>query len=182
MRTRPKKTRRSGIISGRWQSVDLKRGILVVRGSRYEIVGERGQKETKSGRVREIALNALAVEALRAQRVRQAEERLLAGDAWEGSDFVFTTPEGHAVSPYGLSAGFRLVAEVAGLGDRYTLHSLRHTAATWVLAGGIDLHTVQSLLGHSAASTTLNVYGHVLAGGAVKAVETIDTGLLRGRE
>ena len=42
-----------------------------------------------------------------------------------------------------------------------TAHIFRHTYATLAIASGIDVKTVQGLLGHSTASTTLNIYSHV---------------------
>jgi integrase len=51
--------------------------------------------------------------------------------------------------------------EKQGLPHR-TLHDLRHTAGTFMLASGMDVNTVQVLLGHSTPVTTLSVYGDVL--------------------
>lgn len=165
--------RRGEICGLRREAIDLERGIIIVRESRYEIVGKRAQRGTKSGRTREVALSSLALDALSAERARRAALQLAAGDAWEESKHVFVTDFGNPLSPYGLSAAFRVVATAAGLPTRYTLHSLRHTAATWMLAAGMEVPAVQRVLGHSAASTTTNIYGHVLEGRAAAAVETI---------
>lgn len=58
--------------------------------------------------------------------------------------------------------------------EGYTLHGLRHTFATWLLSSGVDVGTVSSLLGRSAASTTLNVYGHVIVEKQRDAVRIVD--------
>jgi len=60
---------------------------------------------------------------------------------------------------------------------RVTLHSRRYAVATWALAGGSDVRSVAALLGHSAASTTLNVYCHVVTGAQERAVATISNAL-----
>jgi integrase len=39
-----------------------------------------------------------------------------------------------------------------------TFHGLRHTAATLLIAGGADIKSVQTVLGHTMASTTLDMY------------------------
>ena len=53
-------------------------------------------------------------------------------------------------------------------------HTLRHTAASqWILAG-VDLLTVSRRLGHSQASFTMDVYGHMLPGQQHQAAEALD--------
>lgn len=50
-----------------------------------------------------------------------------------------------------------------GLGDEFTLHSLRHTFATLALSSGMDVTTVSKILGHRDVTTTLNIYSHNIA-------------------
>jgi len=49
----------------------------------------------------------------------------------------------------------------AGLPD-VRFHDLRHTAATFLLAQGVDPRTIMETLGHSQISLTLDTYSHVL--------------------
>ena len=45
--------------------------------------------------------------------------------------------------------------------DQFSAHKLRHTAATMMLSGGVDVKTVQENLGHATSAFTLDTYGHV---------------------
>jgi len=64
-----------------------------------------------------------------------------------------------------VSKTFAKLAQSIGVKARgISLHSLRRGAATTALQSGADIRTVSALLGHALPSTTLNVYGHVVAG------------------
>jgi integrase len=45
-----------------------------------------------------------------------------------------------------------------------TLHSLRHTHASMLIASGVDIITVSRRLGHCSPKVTLEVYGHLING------------------
>ena len=55
------------------------------------------------------------------------------------------------------------------------LHELRHTSATLLLANGTDIETVSHRLGHSKASTTLDIYGHAMKKMDSKASDTLES-------
>src|SRR5207302_6263178 len=106
----------------------------------------------------------------------------IAGDAWLGGDYVFTTGLGRPVPPDTvtnlMSVLIRQHNEPAIPGTRRTkrqelprppkplpharLHDLRHVHATLLLTAGVPVHVVADRLGHADPSITLRVYAHVI--------------------
>ena len=74
---------------------------------------------------------------------------------------LFGSRNGNRIS---VEAVHRLVKKAllqAGLDpDQYSAHKLRHTAATMMLSGGVDVKTVQEVLGHENLNTT-QIYTHI---------------------
>ena len=73
---------------------------------------------------------------------------------------LFVTPHGTRLGRQQAWLVIRRSAEAAGLGDRVSPHTLRHSFATHLLEGGADLRVVQELLGHASISTT-QLYTHL---------------------
>jgi integrase/recombinase XerD len=73
---------------------------------------------------------------------------------------VFLSPRGGPLTRQGFWKIVRRYARAAGLRGRVHPHQLRHSFATHLLAGGADLRSVQSLLGHADVATT-EVYTHI---------------------
>jgi integrase len=125
-----------------------------------------------------IRMPGVVVAALKAHRTRQLEDRLAAGGAWKDSGFVFTSPIGTALEPLNVTREFHVLLASAGL-PVIRFHDLRHTAATLLLAQGVDPRTIMETLGHSQISLTLNTYSHVLPALEADAAAKIDAILTR---
>jgi integrase/recombinase XerD len=129
-------------ISLRLSELDLEAGMLRARG--------KGSKE------RLVPIGRKAVETLEAYLVRGRPR--LVGLADESR--VFVNHRGAGLSRQGLYKIVQGHARSAGLDHRMSPHTLRHTFATHLLAGGCDLRSLQEMLGHADIGTT-QIYTHL---------------------
>lgn len=165
--------RRGEIVALRWEAIDLDAATAAVRLSASYAFGAVSEKTPKSGKSRTVALSPLAVEALRVQKVRQAEHRLAAGGLYLPQGFVFADELGARLHPRAVTSAFTKAAKRLKLSTT-SFHSLRHTCATLMIGSGVDVRTAASVLGHASPTVTLSVYAHVIAGAQAAAVATVD--------
>ncbi|MEU8324718.1 tyrosine-type recombinase/integrase [Nonomuraea sp. NPDC048881] len=99
--------RRGEAVGLRWKDVDLAAGTAGVHWQITQLGWEpvQGRPKTEASD-RTIALDEDTVTALRAHRKRQAAERLIAGEAWADSGFVFTDEIGLPLHPQQVSDQF----------------------------------------------------------------------------
>ncbi len=83
------------------------------------------------------------------------------GEKWEGLGLVFPDLQGGYFNPNYLLRAFKKVLQGAGLAHM-RIHELRHSAATILLAKGVNIKVVSEMLGHSDIAITLRTYGHLL--------------------
>jgi integrase len=154
--------RRGEVLALKWEDVDFEAGTLAVRRTFGKVKGgwELTEPKTPDSR-RVVKPPALALESLKRQRARQLEQRLKAGAAWQDSGLIFTTTIGTAIDGDNLRKEFQKKLRDAGL-EPMPFHSLRHSAATLMLALGVQPKVVSEMLGHSRISITMDTYSHVL--------------------
>jgi integrase/recombinase XerD len=129
-----------------------------LRGSQVRLEGDAGFVTVvgKGGKERVVPLGRAARAALEAYLVEE-RPRLLRG---RPSAWLFVRAGGRPLSREAVWKLVRRRAASAGLPPGVSPHTLRHTFATHLLAGGADLRVVQTLLGHADIGTT-QVYTHV---------------------
>ncbi len=168
--------RRGEVLGLSWHDVDLdaEAPVLVVR--RQVNRGRRGlelsELKTSSSR-RTLYLSDPVVQVLRRRRLQQRKEQLAAGPLWmDRDDLVFTSPLGGFLDTTAFGKSVPRLAERAGLGH-WTLHELRHSCASLLLAMGVPLEVVSETLGHASIRMTKDVYGHLLAPSRMQAAEAM---------
>jgi integrase/recombinase XerD len=92
-----------------------------------------------------------------ARYISEARAEILKG---QGSDALFATGRGDAMTRQMFWKIVKKYSVVAGISQHLSPHTLRHAFATHLLNHGADLRVVQMLLGHADISTT-QVYTHV---------------------
>ena len=136
--------------------------------------------KTENGK-RSIKLPASALNILKEHRRMQAEDKLKLGDRWQEMGYIFTKWDGTPMHPDGLYQWFSRFVKKNDL-PSITLHSLRHTNASLMIANGIDLATVSKRLGHADTSITARVYTHAIKEADAIAAEALENLFLQNQK
>jgi integrase len=158
--------RASEIRGLRWKDVDLENRELKVT-QRADWYGQIGSPKSRSSR-RTVPLDQeVLIPALKAWKIECPPT---------DSDLAFPTSAGHIQDHNSLLRDLARVMQAAGIVDKtgkpkYAMHALRHFYASWCLnpvdRGGRQLSPkeVQTLMGHSSITMTMDIYGHLFARG-----------------
>lgn len=154
--------RRGEALGLRWVDLDLDGAQLHIVQTLTSVNYQPVFTSPKTKRSRRLLyLDLETVKLLRTHRVRQREERLAAGPAWNGEhELVFCDELGGTLNPEWVSRDFRSKVRKAMVRD-IRLHDLRHTYATLALKGGVHPKVVSERLGHATVGITLDLYSHV---------------------
>ena len=136
------------------EALGLDREDLSLDGAFVRVIG-KGDKE-RLVPVGDVALTVVA------QWIAGPRAALLVGGHVEPvrGGPLFLGERGRRLARQQAWAAVKRAARAAGLGDRVSPHTLRHSFATHLLEGGADLRIVQELLGHASISTT-QLYTHL---------------------
>jgi integrase len=168
--------RRGELLGISWGDVELDGPMPLVR-IRRQLLRHHGQgvllSELKTaGSRRTLHLSEPVVEALKAHRARQEEERTTAR-AWRNeANLVFTSTIGTPLDPEVFGKLVPRICKATGLGH-WSIHELRHSCASLLLAMGVPLEVVSDTLGHASIRVTMDVYGHLLAPAKMQAADAM---------
>ena len=93
----------------------------------------------------------------------QTADRLLWGEIWNDTGYVFTNESGLPYHPNHITKMFDAAVKQSEQ-PRIRLHDLRHTFATIALTAGVHPKVVSERLGHASIGITLDIYSHVMPG------------------
>lgn len=129
---------------------------------------------------RTLVLPSVCIAALKTHRKQQRVERLKAGDRWVDTGLVFTTYRqttagkvGAGLHPRNVTRVLSAILTAAQL-PHVGFHALRHSAASLLIAAGVELVEVSKLLGHSEVRLTADLYAHLQKQTAAKAARLMD--------
>lgn len=150
------------LVGLKFSDIDFINHKITIERSAYKLTGQPVMtKVPKDNDVRTVTVNESCIELIRLLKSEKEREALRLGTAWKGSDWLFTQWDGSIMYPQTPSQWFSKFLERNGLKHR-KFHALRHTSATLLLYGGVNIKQVQGRLGHSDLKVT-NQYLHCIA-------------------
>jgi integrase len=155
--------RRGEVLALRWSDV-VGSDVLITRSltQTKEVLTFKG---TKTEKPRRINVPESVLISLAAHRKRQDEFRTQFGPDYRADlNLIFANPDGTLLRPDSVSASVSLLCRRLGLPKGASLHTLRHSHGSVLLADGVDLVTVSERLGHSSVRVTADIYSHALRG------------------
>ena len=138
--------RQGELLTLRYDDLDVERGLIYFG-------------KTKNRKLKTIPMN---------QTVRAVTEWLL---RHRYGDYLFMWPWGEQVGRTTIYDAFKKACKAAGI-EKFRFHDLRHTAASYLVMGGVDIATVKEILGHREIEMTLR-YSHLAPAHKAKAVEKL---------
>ena len=179
--------RKGELLALEWSDIDFDADTVSVTKAVTVVDGKQSTKapKTKTSR-RVVAIPHFLTQRLRALRAARIRYRLELGDYWKGAEWVFIQDTGKQMCYSTPNGAFQDTIKRYNAGrpeseqlPLISIHGLRHTSATLLIAGKQDVRTVSSRLGHAQASTTMNIYAHALQETDRKAVNTLENMLAK---
>jgi integrase len=156
--------RQGELLGLKWEDVDFEAGKVSVQGTLSAAKkGPMFNSPKRNKSRRNVTLASLAIEALKAHRERQSEEREKLDGLWQDHGLVFASTTGTPLNRHNVfGRSFKPLLNKAGLPHTVRFHDLRHTCATLLCSKNVNPKVVQEMLGHANISQTMDIYSHVL--------------------
>lgn len=154
--------RRGELLGLYWSDIDFNTGTVKIERSLQYLSGKgflEKSPKTSNGK-RTITLPKYCLNLLKQLKKETLMQRLLLGNKYNITDYIFVTKDGNNIHPDTITSWFSKFLKRNGL-KKIRFHDLRHTSATILLSKGMNIKAVSNQLGHSNISIT-NRYVHVL--------------------
>ena len=155
---------RRGEIAGlRWEKIDFKTGVVTIdRSLLYD--AERGIFEgpTKTRNFRALRLAPQSIDMLKKWKKEYKRLKKENAENWVDTPYVFVRENGEPVHPDSITYWLRKFSNQHDIPHLHP-HAFRHTAASTLIANGVDLVTTAAEMGHANATTTATIYAHQIA-------------------
>lgn len=151
--------RRGEILGLEWSDIDFDTGVIHIRRTVHysKGIGYYDTEPKSKSSVRALTLPENVLFTLKQLQNEQLSQRWKLGDQWHTTNRLFTTWDGQQMNGASPFAWLTKICAKYEL-PKVNLHSFRHLNASLLISQGVDVKTVQSVLGHSQASTTLDIY------------------------
>lgn len=188
--------RREEVSGLEWRDVDFTDGSISIERAAVFLDGEITIKTPKSAAgYRKIYLPSVVMDKLKELKRETRSNIMQLGTAWQSSrnieeNPVFSRSEGGRMHPQTLNKELgRIIAsyniqcqDEADRLPKITLHQLRHTSASILIAQGMEPTAVAQRLGHSDASITLSIYAHSFEERDRAAADALESALLNNKK
>lgn len=154
--------RRGELTALKFSDFDYVNNKVTIERAAVKLKGQPTQiKPPKDYEVRTLAVNPYCIDLVKLLRVQKDKQAEAVGNQWNEHDWLFTQDNGEIMNPQTPTKQFSKFLARNHLKHR-KLHSLRHTSATLLLYGGVNIKQVQERLGHGDITTT-NKYLHYIS-------------------
>lgn len=160
-----------------FKHVDFEKVRIHIEQSLTEVTGEGLRlKQTKNERWRYVSLPGPMLNMLDKLKIQRSQENSVVNDMREWPDhfFIFANEFGKPIRPDSISQWWKRFTTRHKM-KHIRFHELRHTSATMLINEGVHPKVISERLGHADISTTMNIYGHVLAEADQSAAQHFDS-------
>lgn len=172
--------RRGEILGLKWANVHWgKKRIRICNNLLYS--AEIGIYETSpknDASIRYIPMSVETVKLLKEYHAWYLNEKEALGSHWEDNDLVFVKYNGGPMHPDSITDFLSKFSKRHNL-PHISPHSLRHTAASILIASGMDMVNISKILGHTNVTTTIDIYCHQIKEAQIQSVENLADLILR---
>lgn len=152
--------RRGEALGLTWKHIDFNSAEIRIRHSLDMITGQPKLPKSESG-IRDICVDSETVKMLANWKLRQKNYLNSIGLEQGNETPVFTREDGEHLTHSSLWHWWNSFTKDAGF-EGLKMHDLRHTHASLLISGNLNMKALQSRLGHADISTTMNLYAHAL--------------------